>query len=268
MATNIKLDSSPDKSFTLSFTVTAAEISSEKELILKYIASSFENKGFRKGKAPISIVEPQTSPEKLLEKIINSLLPKIYSHAITKHQLKPATSPTIKIKNPPFTLNKDWEIELNGAQIPDISINPKFFTEIKIINQNKDQDLNKKTDEILKKLIEFSRVTLAKLIIDNDLNRKLADLVDQTQAAGITIDSYLKNRNQSLEDYKKEMSLRISDDWTLNLAISQIAADNKIVPLPAEIEVLVKKNPELSSNPSLVSYLLTQQKVIDFLLTQ
>jgi len=268
MATNTKLDSSPDKSFTLSFTVTAAEITSEKELILKHIAINFENKGFRKGKAPISVVESQTSPEKLLEEIINSLLPKIYSQAITEHQLKPATSPTIKIKNPPFALNKDWEIELSGAQIPDISIDPQFFTEIKTINQNKDQDLNKKTDEILKKLIGFSKVTLAKQIIDNDLNRKLADLVDQTQAAGITVDSYLKNRNQRLEDYKIEMAQRISEDWTLNLAISQIATDQNIVPLPAETENLVKKNPKLGSNPSLVSYLLTQQKVIDFLLTQ
>jgi FKBP-type peptidyl-prolyl cis-trans isomerase (trigger factor) len=268
MATNTKLDSFPDKSFTLSFTVTATQISAEKESTLKSIASNFENKGFRKGKAPASVVESQISPEKLLEEVINSLLPKIYSQAIIKYQLKPATSPNIIIKNPPFALNKDWQIELHGAQIPDISIDPKFFTEIKAINQSQNLDQNKKTDEILKKLIGFSQVSLAKLIIDNDLNRKLADLVDQTQAAGITIDSYLKNRNQSLEDYKKEMSLRISEDWTLNLAISQIAADQKIVPLPAEIEDLTKKNPKLSSNPSLVSYLLTQQKVIDFLTSQ
>lgn len=268
MATNTKSDFFPDKSFTLSFTVSTSEIAAEKELVLKSVALNFENKGFRKGKAPISVVESQTSPEKLLEEVVNSLLSKVYSQAVSEHHLKPATTPIIKIKNPPFSLDKEWQVEISGAQIPNISIDPRFFTEIKIINQNKDLDLNKKTDAILKKLIEFSKVTLAKLIIDNDLSHKLTDLVDQTQAAGITVDTYFKNRNQSLEDYKKEMSLRISEDWTLNLAISQIAADQKIVPLPAEIEALIKKNPKLTSNPSLVSYLLTQQKVIDFLLAQ
>ena len=133
-------------------------------------------------------------------------------------------------------MDKDWAIEANGAQIPDIAINPKFFSEIKTINQNKDQNNNKKTDEILKKLIEFSRVQLARLIIDNDLNRKLSDLIDQTQQAGITIDSYLKNRNQSLENYKKEMEQRISEEWTLNLAISQIALSQKLPPMPRKLK--------------------------------
>ena len=102
MKTNSKLDSFPDKSFTLSLTVSKSEISAERELVLKSIALNFENKGFRKGKAPISVIESQISPQKLLEEIINSLLPKIYSQAISEHQLKPATSPVVKIKNPPF----------------------------------------------------------------------------------------------------------------------------------------------------------------------
>lgn len=268
MITNSKLDSFPDKSFTLSLTATVAEIATEKEMVLKSLASNFENKGFRKGKAPTSVVESQISPDKLLEEIINSLLSKIYSAAVTKHHLKPATSPKVSIKNPPFSLDKDWTIEINGAQIPDITIDPKFYTDIKVINQNKDLDKNKKTDEILKKLIEASRVQLSKLIIENDLSRKLSDLVDQTQQAGITVDTYLKNRNQTLDSYKKEMEHRIVEEWTLNLAISLIASDNKITPTGQEIEELTKKNPKLSSNPDLVHYLLTQQKVIDFLTPQ
>jgi FKBP-type peptidyl-prolyl cis-trans isomerase (trigger factor) len=268
MISNPKLENFPDKSFTLSLTILQSEIAIEKESVLKSLAVNFENKGFRKGKAPISVVESQISPEKLLEEIVNSLLPKIYSEAITQHQLKPATSPKVIIKNPPFSLDKDWEIEISGAQIPDIIINPKFFTEIKAINQNNGLDKTKKTDEILKKLIEFSQVQLAKLIIDNDLNRKLSDLVDQTQQAGITVENYLKNRNQSLEDYKKEMEKRITQEWTLNLAISFIASDKKIKLEAAEIEEITKKNPQLSSNPDLIHYFLTQQKVIDYLLTQ
>ena len=64
------------------------------------------------------------------------------------------------------------------------------------------------------------------------------------------------------------MEQRISEEWTLNLAISQIALSQKITPDAKEIEEIVKKNPKLSSNPDLAYYLLTQQKVIDYLLTQ
>jgi FKBP-type peptidyl-prolyl cis-trans isomerase (trigger factor) len=51
----------------------------------------------------------------------------------------------------------------------------------------------------------------------------------------------------------------------VNLAISKIAKDNKIEVSEAEIKDILDKNPALSQNINMVYYLLTQQKVFEFL---
>jgi FKBP-type peptidyl-prolyl cis-trans isomerase (trigger factor) len=264
--TNPKIENLKDKTFIINLTVTLPEIESEKDVVIASFAANYEGKGFRKGKAPVDVVKSQIAPEKLLEEIINSLLPKKYSQIIKDNNLKPVTNPIVKINNPPFTLDKEWQIEITGAQIPDIKIDPKAFAEIKEINKKTDLEKNKKTDEALKALLKNTALELSKVIIDNDVNKKLTDLVEQTQQAGISVEDFLKNKNLTLDQYRHEMEHRIIEEWTINLAINQISLDQKIEPDQAEVESIIKSNPKLAQNPDLIFYLLTQQKVIDYLL--
>lgn len=267
MKTNPTLINHPDKSFTISFTITVAEIDKEYQHTLSHVAADFETKGFRKGKAPLNVVKAQVSEEKMLDEVVNHTLSEKYDEIIKSNKLKPATQPAVVIKNPPFALDKDWQIEITGAQIPDIKIDPKAYTEIKKINADEKLEKEKKTDAVMKVILENSQTSIAKIILDNEIERKLTNLVDQIQHAGLTFDSYLKNKNQTLDQLKHEMEHQAQDEWTLNLAISQISEEHKLDPTETEIKEIISKNPQLSQNPSLVIYLLTQQKVINYLLS-
>jgi len=83
----------------------------------------------------------------------------------------------------------------------------------------------------------------------------------------LSIEAYLKNKNQNLDELKHELEHQAQDEWTLNLAITQISSEQKLDPTEIEIKDIVSKNPQLTQNPSLVVYLLTQQKVINYLLS-
>ena len=74
-----------------------------------------------------------------------------------------------------------------------------------------------------------------------------------------------KNKNIDISQLRKDTETQIKKDWTLNLAINQIAIDNKINVEKEDTEKLFEKNPELKQDPNLVIFLLTQQKVLEHL---
>jgi trigger factor len=116
MKTNAKITNNKDKSFTIAFTVTVNDIKKEYNHTLSHVAADFETKGFRKGKAPLDVVKSQISEEKMIDEVVNHLLSEKYDEIIKENKLKPATQPAVVIKNPPFDLDKDWEIEITSAE--------------------------------------------------------------------------------------------------------------------------------------------------------
>ncbi len=265
MKTNHQLKQLKDKSFTIELTLGAEEIKKMYQHVLGEIQENFEQKGFRKGKAPLDVVEQNISPQAVIEEVLNHLLPKAYKEIIDEHQLKPVTEPTIKIITEKLSLDSDWVLELESAELPDVSIDPKFFTEIKKLNKEVKIEKKEKIDRIVAEIIKYTKIELPSVLLNNDVNRRLSDLVEQLQSAKLTIDQYLTNKKTTLPEYRKDLEKQINNDWALNLAINQIAIDQKIKVEEAEIKDVFSKTPELKNDPNLVYFLLTQQKVLDYL---
>jgi FKBP-type peptidyl-prolyl cis-trans isomerase (trigger factor) len=93
----------------------------------------------------------------------------------------------------------------------------------------------------------------------------MSQLVDQVQQAGLTVNQYLKTKNLTLEQYQENLKKQVKNEWITNLAIDSIARDQKLTVSEEEVKTLVAKNQQLASNLNLVYYLLTQQKVFDYL---
>lgn len=265
MKTNHQLKQLKDKSFVIELTLKADDIKKEYQHVLAEIQATFEKKGFRKGKAPLDVVEQNISPQAVIEEVLNHLLPKEYKSIIEKHQLKPVTEPTIKIKNEKLSLDSDWNLELESSELPEVKISPKLLTEIKSLNKDKKIDKKTKTDQIISLIVKHSQIEMPAILMTNDVNRRLSELVDQLQLAKLTLDQYLKNKKTTLVKYREELEKQVKNDWTLNLAINQIAIDQKLKVEEKEIKDIFTKSPELKNDPNLVYYLLTQQKVLDYL---
>ena len=265
MKPNLPIQKLKDKTFILNLEIDQKDIQKEYQISLQSIQKNFETKGFRKGKAPLSVVKDSTSSEKIFEEVASHLISDTYSNAIKTNDLKPIIQPQVKFKNEHPDLDHNWEIEITGCELPEIELNEKYQSEIKAINIDKDiKDENQKMDQIIKVLIDNATLTLPDILIDSDLQSHLSGLVDQANQAGITVQQYLESQKQTLESYKENLKKRIIEEWTINLSISKIAKDNKIEVSQDEVKTILTQNPSLSKNINMVYYLLTQQKVFEF----
>ena len=253
-----------DKTFILNIKLNQAEIESTYQSVLKSLQADFETKGFRKGKAPLSVVKENYNETKIIEEVLTHLVSDKYTQLVKENDLHPIIQPQVKVLNPPVIFGKDWEIEITGCELPDIKLETKYVEDIKKINASKDND-NQKLTATMDALIKHSTVELPEILIHADVENKLSQLVDQTQQAGLTVTQYLKSRNQTLEQYQSQLHVQVKNEWITNLCIDSIAKNNQIEVSQKEVDELVTKNPQLSKNINLVYYLLTQQKVFDYL---
>jgi FKBP-type peptidyl-prolyl cis-trans isomerase (trigger factor) len=266
MKTNSKKQSVlTDKTFVIDITVKKEDILKEYKDALISIQKDFETKGFRKGKTPLDVVEQQVSKEKVVEDVASKLISREYSKKVEELKLRPIIQPIVNFKNPPADFDKDWEIELTGCELPELELNEKYLDEIKKINTEKFEDENKKIDKLIETLVKYSKVNLPNILVESDIQHHLTHLVDQATQVGLTVDQYLKGKNQDLKTYKESLKSQIEKEWTINLAISKVAQDQKIEVTQKEVEDIVSKNPAMASNINFIYYLLTQQKVFDFL---
>jgi FKBP-type peptidyl-prolyl cis-trans isomerase (trigger factor) len=255
-----------NKTFILNLEIPVADIKKEYQEHLKSFQANFESKGFRKGKAPLEVVEANISPEKMFEEVASHLISHAYSHAIDENQLKPITQPQVKFKNEKPDFEHDWQIEVTSCELPEIELKDKYLEDVKKINtDSKITDENQKMDQIVQALIKNAKLDLPEILIESDLQSHLSNLIQQTAQAGITVQQYLEGQKQTIESYQESLKKRIVEEWTLNLAISKIAKDNKIEVSEDEVKDILTKNPNLGSNINMIYYLLTQQKVFDFL---
>jgi FKBP-type peptidyl-prolyl cis-trans isomerase (trigger factor) len=254
----------PDKTFIINVTFEKTEISDTYNKVINSAKSDFSHKGFRKGKVPLDIVKDNLSESRIIEEILTSLVTKIYSQIVTEKHLHPIIQPQIRIVNPPLDLNKEWQIEITSCELPEITIDPKYESEINKINLASKNDSDR-LNQTIGYLIKHSQTTIPELLIKNDVNNKLSQLVDQTKSAGITINDYLKSKNLTLEKYQSDLRTQIIQEWITNLAIDSIAKTHNLIVSEKEADEVISKNKDLAKNLNLVYYLLTQQKVFEFL---
>lgn len=261
---NQELRQLKDKTFILTLKLNQQDIDATYQKVLKSVQSDFENKGFRKGKVPLDMVKSGIDETKIIEEVLTTLISEIYSQKIKEYDLHPVIQPQVKVLNPPVIFGKDWDVEITGCELPDTNIDPKYKDEIKKINLSQEND-NQKLNLTIESLIKNSTVEIPEILIKADIDAKLSQLVDQTNQAGLTVSQYLKSKNQTLEQYQEKLQIQIKNEWITNLAIDFIAKDQKIEVTEAEANELISKNKQFSQNPNLVYYLLTQQKVFDYL---
>lgn len=254
-----------DKSFSLKLIIEAETVSATYQKVKNNLVSNFEAKGFRKGKAPLNVVEQQIVPEKILEETAQILIPELYQQKIKEYDLKPIVQPQIKIMNPPISADKEWQIEILGCELPEIIVKDYKEAVSKANLANKDKPKETAINEILDILLKNAEVTIPPILLNAEVDYKLSRLVDQTNQAGLTVQAYLKNQNLTLEQYKKNLTDQVIKEWTLNLAIDKIANDNKIEVTHEEIDQEMEKYPKDKVDHNFLHFILLQNKTLNLL---
>ncbi len=245
----------------------------EEEVTQDYVKSA-ELPGFRKGKAPEKLVKEKINPDHLREDTLRKLLPEGYVEAVKEHNLKPILNPKIHVQK--LDEGTDWTFVAYTAEAPVITLGDykdavkKVTAKSKIIVPGKEpQSTN--FEDIAKALMEAATVKIPKIIIEQEVDRLLAQTLDEVKRLGLTLDQYLASTGRNTEALRQEYEKKAENDIKLEFILQKVAEDEKISVEDKEIDEAVTQaktdaeKQNLQNNRYLLASIIRQQKTLDFL---
>jgi len=278
----------PRKTFELKITLPWAKVKEAYNQTLQDKAAGITIKGFRKGKAPLKLVEEKLDRQELYQGVLTRLLPEAYQQAIQKHHLSPIIAPQIK----PLSIkeNEDWQFQALACERPEVKLGD-YQQKVKgaLAKENIWTPAKGKPDEETKKkktasydqklkivtqtLLTEAGVELPEILIKDELKRMLANFLDQVNALGMTLQDYLASKgitNQQLrENYRDQAEKTLKLEFILQAVIQ----DREIKVAKEEIDKMIaaaqdKKTKERLEKPAqraYISSILAKRKVLDYL---
>lgn len=262
---------SEDGSIQINFVLAWDEVVKAREKALNELVKDIEVPGFRKGMAPVDKAKERVSKEQLLEKTLMQIIPNLLTKAVTDEKLKPATYPKIELLK--ATDNEPWEVRALTCELPvfDLPDYKKITSDaVRAISIAKEPARDEKTNEIVKVLLESTKVTIPQMLIEEEVNSRLSGLLSKIEKLGLTLEGYLSSIGKTTEtirnDYIEEAKRAIS----LELILNEIAAKENIDVDASQIEEALKASGHNHEHDdrerAIVRSILRRSKVLDFLL--
>lgn len=245
--------------------------------------------GFRKGKAPLSVVEQMVGQDRLYQEVAQQLVPKAYSESIKVSQLKPITDPEIHVEK--MNPNEDWIFHAHIAQKPSIKLGKyqaivakamtNFVKEQKDAKKSEEtkqaltpEQLNdRKVEDALGALRAQIKPVIPELLVRQEATRQLQQLEKYLKVYQIEPESYFKSVGKSLEQIQQEYAAQALGRWQIELIIDAIADDQKISISEDEIKKSIQSDTETNTksiseaDTQYARSLLRKKKVIEYLLS-
>lgn len=267
-----------------------SDIKGSYEAIFADVLKNAEIAGFRKGKAPKKLVEDKIDKATIYEEVVKKIVPPAYSEAIRTHQLKPIISPKVEVLEAHEA--KDWKIRATVALKPKIDLK-SYKDKIRELKKSKatlpagrqgkiwvpgqgdakePEESKKPTlDEIISALVDAVEIEISDLMIQDEANRLLAGLIDQTKKLGITVEQYLSAKGKTTEQLRAEYATEAKRNLTVELTLAEIADKENITVSQQDIDQLINKvesaeeKARLKDQSYYLAHLIRQQKTLDFL---
>lgn len=279
-----------DGTVQITITVPKNTVEEKKEEAFQHLVENLQVPGFRKGKAPKDVAEKHIDSQKLYDHMLQHLLPEIYADSVTKHDLHPILAPRFELVS--INENSDWQIRVITCELPEVSLG-NYKDEIKAAGKvkniwvpgkdskgsqeeaKKEASREEKEQEVLKALVEKTEIKVPQLLIEEEVNHRLAQLVDQVQKLGLTVEQYLASTGKSVDQVKGEFAGQAEAALKLELALNKIAEEEKIDISDEEVDQLIEatgdeKTKEALSQPSqkrLIKSTLKRRRALDTLVS-
>lgn len=280
----ISLAREADGTIQLTFTIIKAEIEKKMAEVAAAMGQTIEVPGFRKGKAPLKRVLNHIPREQLIERSLRDILPKYFSDAIEKHKLKPAMYPKFELVS--AEEGKDWQVRAITCEVPEIELND-YKKEVRgtlaaknIWSPKKgDQDkraltVEEKEQLTLKTLLEKIKVIIPHVLIEEEVDAKLASLLSRLETLGLSLESYLASIKKNPQMLRDEYIAQAKENLQLELILNAIAQKEKVEIPDQEVDELIKaaqgdpnfgKSLDEAQQKSTVRSILRKRKVLSML---
>lgn len=271
-----------DGTIELTITVPWTEVKHQYEHVIEETVKNAQVSGFRKGKAPRTVVEEKLDKTKIYEDVLKELIPTVYGKAITEHKVKPIVTPKIELKE--ATENKDWLIRALTCEKPEVALGDykKAIQDLKAgkatkiwkpgdKQEEKEKPTKPTLDELLKALFETVTTSIPSLLIEHEVHRLLSDLIDQTKKLGLSVEQYLSSTGRTSESVRKEYEDQAKRTLTLEFALEQVADKEGVLISDDDIDTVIKtaksdkEKETLTTQRYYIASVLRRQKTLDFL---
>ncbi len=281
----------PHEEVEITVDIPKGDIAVEYDHAFDELQKELAVEGFRKGKVPKAIAQKHLRKDLIYQELIRHILPRIYDEIVKKEALKPVVSPKIELVKAKEA--EDWQVKITIAQRPtvdlgdykalikdikskekkaDIWVPGKGAPSDEVKKKEEAESKQKLLNDILTALLKNTKLELSDLLLEDELNRRLAQLVDDIQKIGLTVDAYLKSKGLTMEEMKARYRKEIEDTYKLEFILNEIADQEKITVESAELDKLFENipNPQekkaAQENSYFYASVLRKQKTLDYLL--
>lgn len=279
------LNKLPDGTIQLKITIPWRRVEESYQKTLASLAKEVEIKGFRKGRAPKKLVEEKLGKSAIYKEVLKTLIPNVYIEAIKEQEVKPIVNPQIKVIS--LEEGKDWQIQATICELPKVNLGDYkeeikkalagekiWLPETAKARRKTENTEGKRLGKIFKALLETAKIQIPEILIQEETNRMLSRLIDQTNRLGITVDQYLTSIGKTSKQLRAEYRAQAEKSLKLELILSNIAEEQKVEIKDEEIEKMIKAAPDEKTRKAMdtpaqrayIRQLLRKRAVIDNLM--
>lgn len=279
----------PKNTVELEVTIPKAEVEQGAKEAFKALQARLTVEGFRKGKVPDTIAKKHITQDSAYQEYIQTELPKIYNDIVKKENLLPIMSPKVELTK--AKQGEDWVIKITVALKPTVDLGDykKALKNAKtdqkkgeIWTPGKSQEPEKNVNPeaakqqllnvMLAELLKTVKFEISDLVVEAELENRLGLLMDDIRKIGLTVESYLKSKNITIEDLRTKYRNEILETYKLEFALSEIAEKEGIKVEQTDLDKLFanikdeKERKAAMENSYMYASILRKQKALDYIL--
>lgn len=266
----------PKSTLELKITVPAEDVGKVWKQTLESLREKVEIKGFRKGNAPLDLLEKSLDQSKVKEEVLNELLKKYYVEALKENKISAIGDPKVDVEG--LEKDKDFVFTATVAVKPSVKLKDykqtlKEKAKEKKQKAQKDKEEALKsgkpldqihdhlhTDEIINAIAEATEVEISDLLIEDEVNRYMTRLLNQLQTLGMEVEDYLKAQRKEPEQLRGEFSQMAENNLKAEFGMAEAIIQEKIQVSDEDIENFIKasgdeKTAEEAKKPEVKWYL-------------
>lgn len=277
-----------DGNIQITFTIPFSLVKIAEEETLKELSKDTEIPGFRKGMAPLEKAAEKIPQSRLIEHSLSHILPKALAEAVTENKLKIAVYPKFELIS--AEEGKDWQIRGVTCELPEVVLGDykevitgaarasSLWTPDKgKLEEKKEQTHEEKEQVVIKTLLENVKVTIPKILIEEEADSRLSNLLARLEKLGLALESYLSSIGKKPEDLRADYANQAREAIALDLILSKIAEAEGIKIDQKEIDNALSVSKVTTSNKSegskeienrkrLLESILKRRAALDFLI--
>lgn len=283
----IKVERLPKKTLAIKVKVPKDEVEKARSEVVEAAVKEVEVAGFRRGTAPREVAEKKLDQGKVRGEVLNRLITKAYTQTVTEHHIKPVSDPRVEVES----FEEELAFTAKVAEAPGIKLG-NYKEEIAKLKSQKGsaalvgpdgqplkseepQDQEKITlTQVLATLLKTVEVEMSDLLVEAEVEKMLARLIDQTAKLGTTVEEYLNSQKKTAEGlregYRKAAEELLKTEFTL----WQIAKEEGVKVAENEIAEMIKAAPDDKTKQELetpagrtyIESVLVKNKTLEYLL--